>query len=398
MKKYIGIAANELDTYLDYALLSITAIYIYNARPNEMGFLGACFAVPFLFSSQFFGNLIDKGYIHHWRSLFFLINSMVTPIFILTGNIYGLLAIAFVKTTARCGLNISNVKLNKNDDESKKFYEIYGYLINFSRVLVPIAVVALYKSSGMWSVIFFSSALNIVSLIFEVLTVRNQDGDISKKEHNDLGANISYSFINEVRKNSSLFYLVMGYTIANFAFFLSNDMLGLFFKHLGQSESSIGMIISLLGVGGIVGTKMASVLNKSLTPVIILTMSVMINSTAFGLFGFLSKEITSVYVFYGCIILVGMSSGITFFSIRFGVREIIGYRNAGKATGTIQLLSSIVAITMPLMGGYIANLFSLESVFRITSLILLLLMIFMSGRIYCSHQRMKLHEQTTKNE
>lgn len=392
MKKYIGIAANELDTYLDYALLSIVAIYIYNAKPNEMGFLGACFAVPFLFSSHFFGRLIDKGHIHQWRALFFFTNSLVTPVFILTGNIYGLLAIAFIKTTARCGLNISNVKLNKDDDESRKFYEIYGYLINFSRVLVPIAVVALYKFSGVWSVIIFSSTLNVISLIFEAIAVKNQEGINDKETSKNPNVDGQYSFISEVRKNSALFYLVAGYTIANFAFFLSNDMLGLFFKELGQAESSIGMIISLLGVGGIAGTKIASALNKSLTPVIILIMSVIINTTAFALFGFLSKGLTPDYVYYGCIVLVGMSSGITFFSIRFGVREIIGYGNAGKATGTIQLLSSVVAITMPLVGGYIANVFSLEITFRITSLILLLLLVSMSISIYFSHKRIKIHE------
>lgn len=35
MLKYISIGANELDTYLDYALLSIVAIYLYEATPRE---------------------------------------------------------------------------------------------------------------------------------------------------------------------------------------------------------------------------------------------------------------------------------------------------------------------------------------------------------------------------
>ncbi len=54
MKKYIGIAANELDTYLDYALLSIVAIYIYNAKPNEMGFSRRLFRCPFFIFQSFF--------------------------------------------------------------------------------------------------------------------------------------------------------------------------------------------------------------------------------------------------------------------------------------------------------------------------------------------------------
>ncbi|EAY5052209.1 MFS transporter [Salmonella enterica] len=201
-----------------------------------------------------------------------------------------------------------------------------------------------------------------------------------------------------MKKNKNLFYLVSGYTIANFAFFLSNDMLGLFFKNIGENENSIGLIISLLGIGGVIGTKFASLLNKKLTSVVILTTSVMINTFSFAIFGFVSGDMVSVYVYYGCIILIGISSGVTFFSIRYGVREIIGFKNVGKATGTIQMISSVVAITMPLVGGYIANVLSLEITFRITSIILLALLLVMSLNIYSSKLRINTNEQPTKNE
>lgn len=398
MLKYISIGANELDTYLDYALLSIVAIYLYEATPSEMGLLGACFALPFLFSSGFFGKLLDNGQTHQWRSFFFIVNSFVTPVFVLTGSVYGLLAIAFIKTTVRCGLSISNVKLNENDDESKRFYEIYGYLINFSRILVPVAVVALYNSFGLWEVILFSSSLNVSSLICELVSLRLN----KKEEHTGEKKNVyeekKFSFATSMKKNKNLFYLVSGYTIANFAFFLSNDMLGLFFKNIGENENSIGLIISLLGIGGVIGTKFASLLNKKLTSVVILTTSVMINTFSFAIFGFVSGDMVSIYVYYGCIILIGISSGVTFFSIRYGVRVIIGFKNVGKATGTIQMISSVVAITMPLVGGYIANVLSLEITFRITSIILLALLLVMSLNIYSSKLRINTNEQPTKNE
>ena len=398
MLKYIGIGSNELDTYLDYALLNIVAIYLYNALPTDMGMLGACFALPFLFSSNLFGKLLDNGQIHHYRSFFFTMNCLVTPILMLTGSIYGLLAIAFIKTTMRCGLSISNVKLNETDEESKRFYEIYGYLINFSRILVPIAVIALYNLYGIWSVIAFSSGLNIVSLLCEIILLRLNRTDEHSVIKNDRKIHYEYSFMSEIKKNKNIFYLVTGYTVANFAFFLSNDMLGLFFKNINENENSIGIIISLLGVGGVIGTKTASLLNKILTPVTILTTSVMVNTLSFFVFGFVSGTLAPVYVFYSCIVLIGVSSGMTFFSIRFGVREIIGFKNVGKATGTIQMLSSIVAITMPLIGGYIANFLSLETLFRITSVILMTLLLIISCNIFLSKKRIIANEQPAQNE
>lgn len=325
-------------------------------------------------------------------------NCLVTPILMLTGSIYGLLAIAFIKTTMRCGLSISNVKLNETDEESKRFYEIYGYLINFSRILVPIAVIALYNLYGIWSVIAFSSGLNIVSLLCEIILLRLNRTDEHSVIKNDRKIHYEYSFMSEIKKNKNLFYLVTGYTVANFAFFLSNDMLGLFFKNINENENSIGIIISLLGVGGVIGTKTASLLNKILTPVTILTTSVMVNTLSFFVFGFVSGTLAPVYVFYSCIVLIGVSSGMTFFSIRFGVREIIGFKNVGKATGTIQMLSSIVAITMPLIGGYIANFLSLETLFRITSVILMTLLLIISCNIFLSKKRIIANEQPAQNE
>ncbi|MDC9581489.1 MFS transporter [Xenorhabdus sp. PR6a] len=387
MLKYIGIAANELDTYLDYALLSIVAIYMYHATPSEMGWLGACFALPFLFSSYFFGKLFDNGKVHQWRTVLFTINTITTPLFILTGNVYGLFIIAFVKTWSRCGLNISNVKLNENDDDAKRFFEIYGYLINFSRVLVPLTVVYLYNLIGIWAVIIFSSGLNLLSVLTSQISLKLQDCTHDQEVDNPEQVETKYSFVNEIRANKDLFYLVTGYTIANFAFFLSNDMLGLFFKSAGESENSIGMIISLLGVGGIIGTKLASLLNKTLRPVIILMASMIINTIAFFIFGFLNPELISVYVFYSAIILIGISSGVTFFAIKFGVREIVGYQNVGKATGMIQLLSSVVAISMPIIGGYIASLYSLDITFKLTGIILFVLLMAFFYIFYFSKQK-----------
>lgn len=387
MLKYFSIATNELDTYLDYALMSIIAIYIYDATPYEMGTLGTCFALPFLLSSHFFGKLFDNGKLYQWRIVLFSINTVVMPIFILTGDIYGLYAAVLLKTCSRCGLNISNVKLNASDEDSKFFFEVYGYLINLSRVLVPIAIIFIYAWAGVWGVILLSSSLNLLSVLISAIALRLHTLSCCKRKITPPKSEEKFSFIKELRSDKGLFYLVTGYTVANFAFFLSSDMLGLFFKLAGESENSVSVIISLLGVGGIAGTKVASLLNNSLQPVVILLTSIMINTLAFFIFGFISPEQVTVHLYYGGIILVGMSSGMTFFAIKSGVREIIGYQNVGKATGMIQLLSSVVAITMPLIGGYIANLYSIELTFQLTSVILLiLLIIFTYTFLHSNHE------------
>ena len=393
MIKYIGIGSNELDTYLDYAVLSIVAIYMFNATPFQMGVLGACFALPFLFSSTLFGRLLDNAKIHHYRVMLFFINAIVTPLFMLTGSIVGLYCIASIKTLSRCGLNISNVKLNTDDSESRRFFEIYGYLINASRIVIPIIGVYIYQNYGLWYAIGLSTLLNLVGLFAS--TEKNSRITSYSSDNN---SHYKYSFWLELKKHRDLFYLVVGYTLANLAFFMSNDMLGLFFRALGQTENSVGLIISLLGIGGACGTKFASVLNNHIKSVQILMVSMLFNITAFMLFGFVTPQSASVLLFYFGIMLIGASSGITFFAVRYGVRNIVGYADVGKATGMIQMISSVVAILMPMVGGIIASATSLIVTFRLTGLMLITTFIAVLLFFYNEQSRSKCHEEPTENE
>ena len=49
MKKYIAIAADELDTYFDYTLFSVVSIFLLGANSVEVGILGCCYAAPSFF-------------------------------------------------------------------------------------------------------------------------------------------------------------------------------------------------------------------------------------------------------------------------------------------------------------------------------------------------------------
>ncbi|MCP9268725.1 MFS transporter [Xenorhabdus sp. XENO-1] len=373
MLKYISIGVNEFDTYLDYAIFNIIAIYLLHAEPFQLGILGACFALPFLFSSYLFGKIFDRYEIRQLRILLFAANACVIPFIGLGGSILVLYAAAFIKTMARSGINISNTKLNRDDEETSQFYEIYGYLISLSRIIIPLIVIGTYDLWGIWFVVGFSVILNLVASLSTFLDHtqyhRSEISQITEPSE-------SYSFLEMMLKKHELGALVTAYTISNLAFYLSNDMLGIFFKTIGQDENSIGVIISLMGVGGFAGTKLASFLIKRITAKSVLLSSILTNTIAFTCFGFLSSNATSVFIFYAAIVIVGISSGITFFAVRYGVRNMVGYENVGKTTGIIQMLSAVVAIIMPIIGGVIANYYGIDITFRITSILFCIILIY----------------------
>ncbi len=44
--RYLNLAINELDLYLDYTVFSIMAIYVLSSNSLEIGIMGACFTAP----------------------------------------------------------------------------------------------------------------------------------------------------------------------------------------------------------------------------------------------------------------------------------------------------------------------------------------------------------------
>lgn len=389
--KYVSIGSNELDTYLDYAVFNLIAIFILHASPEKLGILGSCFALPFLFSGYLFGKIFDKYKVRLLRGILFSINACAMLFIASADSMIVLYSIAFIKTMARCGINVSNTKLNKDDKESIQFYEIYGYLINLSRIIMPLIVVGLYNHIGVLAIVFLSIFLSLSAILSTFIDPETYNFSNTNSKHKSTRDYDYFSLIRFMMNEKTLGILITAYTISNLAFFLSSDMLGLFFKEIGQSENSIGIIISLMGVGGFIGTKLASFLTKKLKPNLILIFSVLVNTVAFICFGFFSPITTSVLFFYSAIILVGLASGITFFAIRYGVRNTIGYEVMGKATGIIQMISSIVAIIMPVVGGIIAGYFGINITFRITSIIFACTLLYFSLYI-TKKNRNKIYE------
>lgn len=367
MKKYFGMGVNELDTYLDYTLFSVLILYVFHASPSHVGWMGACFAIPFFFSSHLFGIIVDGGNIFLWRAIFFTINIIAMPFVSMGHHEIILYIVILIKMTARCGISISNAKLNDNDEGSRDFYKIYGYLVNMSRIVMPLVVIFFFNYYGILFVIFLSMLLNALGVYCSV----KGEGHCHK---NNLTANKKnahgYSFWIIFRENHQVALLITTYTVVSLAFFLSSDMLTVFFSVIGEDKSSMGLIVSLLGCGGTIGTKWVSELIKNIEIEQVFFISVFIYLLSFSCFAFLSVVDTPVLIFYVAIICVGMASAMTFFAIRYGVRHIFGFEHVGKAMGTVQMLSAIIAILMPILGGYISGYFSITITFRITVLIL----------------------------
>jgi MFS family permease len=370
MKKYIAIGSNELDTYLDYALFSAVSIFMLNASPKEIGVLGACYALPFFFLSKILGKWSDSVSVRKFRAVIFFLCIAITPGILFAHSMWLVYLVLLAKISCRCALGVSMPKLNTDAKESKRFYEIVGYLVNASRVIIPITSVIIYRELGLIFVVMLSSALNLSGLIFTVID--KEYGCAERRPNSDSATHQD----SDLLKRGDLLVLISAYIMSSISFYLSNDMVALFFQRLGESVDSIGYIITALGIGGIIGTKLSSALLSTFTPIVVYSGSIIVNAISFCSFGFTNMESTPVNLYYSLVLLTGIASGISFVAVKYGVRKAVDFEKISTVTGLIQKMSSIVAVLLPVLGGIVADAFGIQSPFIITGVLLSMILVY----------------------
>ena len=160
-----------------------------------MGILGACFAAPFLFFSKTLGQLSDTLNIYHLRTILFFINLVVMPFTLVADSITIIYIIILCKIACRCGINVSTPKLNEKTQESKTFCEIYGYMINVSRIVISLLVINLNSYLGLWSIIGVSVLFNFIGFISSIHGISGESrfhtkNQIMKKIINNYSFNV----------------------------------------------------------------------------------------------------------------------------------------------------------------------------------------------------------------
>lgn len=378
MKKYISIAANEMDTYSDYAVFSLVAIFILKSTPFEIGLLGACYAIPFYFLSSVYGKYSDKNDVRKLRMLLFSCCAIATPFILIINSMFFLYILLLFKISARVGLATSMPKLNENDNESKRFYELTGYLVNFSRVFVPIVIVFIYSSYGIEYLVLMSFAINMMGFWATFFDKRYSASSLVNIEKN---SSVDSSMVG-VLKNKKISLLIVSYILSSICLYLSNDMLSYFFRFIGEDEKSIGYIITILGVGGLIGTKIAGISVNKINLTSLYAGSILVNSFSFSLLGFSDYEAINHNYYYLAILITGVSSGMAFVSLKLGIRENVDFRDLASVTGTIQKVAAVVAISLPIFGGGVADLFGIQMPFMITGVFMISLFCYVVFRNY----------------
>ncbi|NAW80287.1 hypothetical protein CAG60_15660 [Vibrio sp. V33_P6A3T137] len=91
--------------------------------------------------------------------------------------------------------------------------------------------------------------------------------------------------------------------------------------------------------------------------------------------GIVNHGFISVIGCYLIVSLTGVSSGMSFVIMKSGLRTLVDFERLGSVTGYIQKIASIVAISLPVIGGVVADQIGIQMTFIVTSLMMFLVCI-----------------------
>ncbi|WP_186646646.1 MFS transporter [Fluviispira vulneris] len=364
--RYLNLAINELDLYLDYTVFSIMAIYVLSSNSLEIGIMGTCFTAPQIIFSKTIGKAADKKATHNIRiiSFSFMLIAMLLSLYI--ANIFFLCSIVFLKNIGRFGNSVTVSKMLLPTETSAQFYEKYGYIVNSSRICMPILCVLLYNNIGLSSLLYLSIFLNLIGLYTSIrMNVVEKSVQLAKADcAKSNGADTKIS------NDRLLLFAITCLILSSLSLYLSNDLISFLFMSFGASETSIGVLISVLGLGGIMGVRIAKFLFHSLSPEKVMLLALLMNSISFFLFGYATQSwpISPLLAFYVAMGFTGLASSILSLSFKTILQDRIPFARIGRATAKIQTIAAIVATTLPFLGGALAKFTNIQMPFKVSFL------------------------------
>ncbi|BBH51809.1 hypothetical protein JCM31447_310800 [Fluviispira sanaruensis] len=226
-------------------------------------------------------------------------------------------------------------------ETSAQFYEKYGYIVNSSRICMPILSILLYNNIGLSSLLYLSVFLNLIGLYtFIRMNVVEKSPQLAKAD-----CTKSTGVETKISNDRLLLFAITCFVLSSLSLYLSNDLISFLFMSFGASETSIGLLM---------------------------------NSISFFLFGYATQSwlISPVFAFYVAIGFTGLASGILSLSFKTILQDRIPFAQIGRVSATIQSIAAIVATTLPFLGGALAKFTNIQMPFKVSFLFFAIVFFF----------------------
>ena len=351
-------------------------VYIYSktGRAVDVGFYTLAGAVASIVSGPFIGTLVDKYNKKRLMIISNIINAILIAGVIFVKNYYEIYIITFLMTIAG-NLSVSSrmsvmpeITSEKDLVAANSFISVSSFTIN---ILGPVAAGMLVAYVGSYITFVLDSISYILGAVIIYFIGLSPTAVVKNKEKNylaDLSKGIKYIFTNETLK----FYGILGIFYRIFLGMILHLMLAFVTKYLHGSTGDYGIIMSMAGVGGIIGSYCAKVLNNKFAINDIFGYGLILLGFGYILFSLNSLFALSIVLY----LLINVVLYSTIINIHVNVQKITPKDIIGHVFASVGTIFSPFSLISMGLGSVLADIIGVQRIILISAVLYFALSVF----------------------
>ncbi|MFJ8260638.1 MFS transporter [Rummeliibacillus sp. NPDC094406] len=377
---FSGIGVSNLGNWIYLIALNLLILDMTNSMTAIAG-IYIVGPIARILTSLWAGSVIDRMNKRQLMIITDVLRGMVVLLVPFIHSIWGIYAIIFATNIAGAFFGPSStfyISKSVDDADKKKFNSIMGVLNTGAFCTGPAIAGFLIGLSGItWCIII--NAVSFFICAFCIYLLPDVQDENSKKR-----VSINLKVIKDDWRIVKNFMIGERYFTKIYLLFQATLMIAFaldsqeatFIKHdLEQSEKMYGLIVSLTGIGAVVGASASVALVKFLSLQAYLGIGMFLTSVGYLLFycstGFWSA--TSAFLFLGFFMSFSNAGFDTFY------QKNVPSSIMGRFGGSVSILQNVLQITLTIILGSLADLFSLQIVailFAATSVLVATILCF----------------------
>jgi len=358
---WIGSAISIIGNHIHYIAM-LAYVYHLTGKALDLGFLMIISAIPNLVFGPFMGVLADRLNKRYMMITSDLARCLLAFMFPLTQTLWQIYTLVFLMGIARTSYSPAEFSLLPNlvkKDELIVANSLEVTTMNITMIIGPALgglIIGIYGTTPAFianALTFLFSAV-MVSLIREILGKEKADarkaGMLS-----DFKEGLRFLWGDRIMR-----YIIIVFSIVMVLASGINPLIIVYtHKVLGRGDAEFGYLISILGVGGIVGGFLYGLIGKRVSKMQVMIYNLLIDGFVMCLLGFTSSYIIAGVIFF----IFGMINTAFQIAIMTLLQEYIPDNLRGRIIGVFSLIFDPLRMLSMGIYGFFADIFSVGTLF-----------------------------------
>ncbi len=365
------------------ALFSLVAFKMKSSSYEVAGIM-ISFIIPMAFLGPVAGVFVDRWDVKKTMIASDLLRAVIAALLVLPTELYQIYILVFALSAVSCFfLPAQSVALPLivRKEELLLANSINAQTIQFNRIISPAISGLLVAWAGEKLCFYVDSFSFLVSAaVLTGLALRREQAEHDKDARsivNELSKGLKF-----IANHRAILFVIISLVAAILAVGAFDALISVFIRDiLSSGEQLFGAIVSLVGVGTILGSVIIAKSGRRYSKVILVALGIF----GMGLSVLIMAALSNVAVVIACSLLLGLGVAYVLVPSQTLIQEETPQEMLGRVTSTLMSLMTVAQLFSFLVAGAIAGWIGIKNLYYVVAAMLMLTALF--GYVYAKVNR-----------